>query len=184
MKNWKWALITVGIFVLVFAAGAVLLIMDMRSDLKYASLEEIQEDIALYHAEILDEVCFEDYVVFFIAEPDGPQPPGIEAQGEDVGFYFRLFEKKRDGTFFQRHHSFMVPKGSVGTVEWSTFWNKSYLVRFSVHEEGTEPLGAEDGNWKYACEGDKNEWHFSYEILTKEEAGDYVPVEYTQKDNF
>ena len=166
MKSWKWLLVLFAVIM----AGAALLIADIRKEETYASLEEIREDIAFYNAEILKEVAFDNYIVFFVAE-EQEQPE----ETHDF-FYFRVFKMKKNGEFLQTEHSVSGPEGSVICYEWKEFFGDAYLVRFSVHDAEAEPLGAEDGQWTNAETGDRGKWHFSYEILKKDDSGAMVSV--------
>lgn len=167
MKSWKWLLILFAVIM----AGAALLIADIRKEETYASLEEIREDIRFYSAEILKEVVFDDYMVFFIAEE-----PELPEETHDF-FYFRVFQMKKNGEFLQTEHSASVPEGSVLRSEWKELFGDAYLIRLSVHDAAVEPLGVDDGWWRYAEEGDCGAWHFSYEILKLDRSGELVPVE-------
>ena len=167
MKSGKWLLILFAVIM----AGAALLIADVRKEETYASLGKIREDIAFYNAEILKEVAFDDYTVFFVAE-EPEQPEEIH----DV-FYFRIFQMKKNGEFVQREHSVSVPEGSVICYEWKEFFGDAYRIRFFVHGAEIEPLGAEDGQWMNAETGEHGKWHFSYEILKQDDSGVMVSVQ-------
>lgn len=170
MKNWKWLLILFAVIV----AGMVLLIADIRKGETYASLEEIRGDITFYPAEILKEVTFDDYMVFFIAE-EQERSEELGGGTEDA-FCFRIFEIKKNGKFHQTEHSAFAPEGSVIWEEWKELFGDAYLVRFSVHDAATEPLGVKKGWWTYAEEGDHGKWHYSYEILKQNDSGAMVAV--------
>ena len=142
----------------------------------YASLAEVREDIAFYDAEILKEVAFDDYIVFFVAE-EQEQSEDLDMDASDF-FGFRLFQMKKNGEFLQKEHSVLVPEGSVFSHEWKELFGDTYRIQYSVHEADTEPFGAINGKWIYAETGDHGKWHFSYEILKQDDAGAMVPVGY------
>lgn len=128
----------------------------------YASLEDVRSDIIFYDAEILKEVSFDDYTVFFVGEEH---------------FGFRLFRMKKDGEYLEKEHSPMGPEGSVISYEWNELFGDAYRIQFSVHDADAELLGMEDGKWIYVETEKHGNWRFSYEILKQNVSGVYVPVE-------
>ena len=141
----------------------------------YTSLAEIRADIAFYDAEILKEVVFDDYIVFFVAE-EQEQSEDMDMDTSDF-FGFRLFQMKKNGEFLQKEHSVLVPESSVISHEWKELFGDAYQIQYSVHEADTEPFGAINGKWTYVETEDYGKWHFSYEILKQDDAGAMVPVE-------
>ncbi|MBO5329619.1 MAG: hypothetical protein J6A71_03760 [Anaerotignum sp.] len=162
MKGWKWLIIIIAVIVV----GLAILIADARRGEIYASLDEVREDIAFYHAEIMGEVTFDDHIMFFVVE-----------ERERPYFYGRVLKETKDGEFQQIFHSAMISEGMTLEQEWKELWNKTYRLRFGAHEEGAEPFGFSEDDWKYAHEGEGAGWHFSYEILKKDGFGDFAPVE-------
>ena len=128
----------------------------------YASLEEVREDIVFYDTEILKEVTFDDYTVFFVRKEY---------------FGFRLFQLKKDGEYVEKEYSTMAPEGSVMSYEWNELFGDAYRIQFSVHDADANPLGMEDGKWTCVETGKHGKWHFSYEVLKQNDSGAYVPVE-------
>lgn len=152
-------LITAMVFVVILGGMMLLSVLERREYYKYDSIEAIRTDIAVHNGTILEEAEFGKYRIFFAAEEDM-----LMDDPDEAAFYFRLFEKKRNGTYFQKTHSSLVPQGAMMEMSWSGF-RGGYTIRYSVHEAGTRPIGADEGKWRYAHEGDSEGWHYSYEIL-------------------
>ena len=137
----------------------------------YHSLEDVREDIVFYNSEILKVVAFDDYIVFLVGEEQE------QAEEAEDFFYIRVFQMKKNGDFLQTEHSASVPEGAALCYEWKEFLGDAYLIRFSVHDAKDELLEVGDGKWRYAESGDHGKWHYSYEILKRNDYGAMVPVE-------